>query len=192
VIAVYFNRFKPEGRSWRDVLPIIQMNNHAFLYRNYEVLIIILRNSQLPATRAVADDAMLDFIKKIIVKNAQIKYWFNEIKEFIGLIGYSHGERKLHALQNVILHVATSVNASGIFQEGLIEYLEQIQNEKLKESYRHVEDIFLMQEEVIFHLQRFNRMVQTHLISEDKKNAVIKDLLESCVRKSDECFQTMH
>ncbi|MES2826088.1 MAG: HD domain-containing phosphohydrolase [Pseudomonadota bacterium] len=192
VIAVYFNRFKPEGRGWRDVLPIIQMNNHAFLYRNYEVLITILRNSYLPVTRAVDDAAMLGFINKIIARNAQIKCWFNEVKEFMGLIGYSHGERKLHALQNVILHVATSVNASGIFQEGLIEYLEQIQNEKLKDSYRHVEDIFLMQEEIVFHLQRLNRMVQTHLISEDKKNAVIKDLLESCVKKSDEYVQAMH
>lgn len=192
VIAVYFNRFEPEGRGWRDVIPVIQMNNHAFLYRNYEVLITILRHSELPSTRAVDDDEMQEFIRNIIVKNLQVKHWFNEVKEFMMLIGYSHGDRKLHALQNVMLHVATSANASGIFQEGFIECLEQIQNERLKDSYRHVEDIYLMQEEIIFHLHRLHRMVQTYLSSEGRKNVVIKDLLESCVIKSNEYVQTTH
>ncbi len=192
VIAVYSNRFKPEGRGWRDVMPVIQMNNHAFLYRNYEVLITILRRSELPSAGVVRKDAMQHFISKVIAKNTEIKNWFNDVKEQMNAIGYSHGNRKLHALQNVILHVATSVNASGIFQEGFIEYLEHIKNDKLQDSYRHVEDIFLMQEEVIFHLQRLNRMVKVHLTSEDNQSAAIKDLLESCVIKSDEHFQAMH
>ncbi len=101
VISVYYNRFKPEGRGWRDIIPFIQMNNHAFFYRNYEVLITVLRHSELPSTGVVDDDAMLGFIDQIIIKNTELKHWFNEIKDYMKLIGYSHGDRKLLTRRNI-------------------------------------------------------------------------------------------
>ncbi len=49
-----------------------------------------------------------------------------------------------------------------------------------------------MQEEVIFHLQRLNRMVKIHLTDENKKNVKIKEILESCVSRSDEHIKAMN
>jgi HD-GYP domain-containing protein (c-di-GMP phosphodiesterase class II) len=192
IIAVYFNRLKAEGRGWRDIIPIIQMNNQAYLYRNYEVLVTLLRRCELPPAGVVNSSQMHEFIAQLIVKNEQLGLWFFDLQSQFKAIGFTHGERKLHALQNVMLHIATSVSASGLFQEGFVEWLEQVQQQKLQSDYRAVEDIYLMQEEVFFHLQRLSRMVQLYLTSTTGTNKTLKELLESCVEISKRFLTTLN
>ena len=184
VIAVYFNRFKAEGRSWRDVIPVIQMNSQVYLYRNYEVLVTILRRSELARSAVHETDSMPTFIDQLIAKNKELKQWFDTLSGSMRSVGYTHGDRKLHALQNVLIHVATAVAGSGIFQEGFIEWLEQVKQQQLTTDYAEVEDVYLMQEEVVFHLQRLNRMAKIYLDSNLNGNKKILEVLQGGLDQS--------
>lgn len=184
VIAVYNNRFKTDGRNWRDVIPIIQMNSQAYFYRNYEVLVTILRRSELPSMNIVGQDAMPAFIDTLIEKNIQLKIWFNAVNRDLRSIGFTHGDRKLHALQNIYIHVATSVIGSGLLQEDFSAWLLQVKNEKLSDSYREIEDIFLMQEEVVFHLLRLSKMAKIYVDANPKVSKIVMDALISCLEQS--------
>src|SRR5688572_15193933 len=34
IVGIYFNRFKAQGRRWREVIPVLEMNRAAYLYRS--------------------------------------------------------------------------------------------------------------------------------------------------------------
>ena len=161
IIAIYFNRFKPEGREWRDLIPVLQMNNQAFLYCNYEVLITVLRRSELPYSSLARGEPLGSFVDALVAKNRRLKAGLGAANQALQSLGYTHGERKLHSLQNILIHIATAANGSGIFDEGLVAWLVQQKQQTQAEHQRELEDIFLMQEEVAFHLQRLSRMAQT-------------------------------
>lgn len=179
VIAVYHNRIKPRGRGWRDVIPIIQMNNQAYFYRNYEVLVTALRRSDLPQRETIVDAGLPEFVTTLIDKTALLQQSFCTLKTTLTSVGYTHGDRKLHALQNVLIHIATAINGSGILDEGYFTWLENVRTNRLSDDYREVEEAYLMQEEVSFHLQRLSRMTQLYLASGACKNTQIKQALES-------------
>lgn len=185
VIAVYHNRFKPHGRSWRDVIPVIQMNNQAYFYRNYEVLVTILRRSELPQLGVVVGDEMPDFIEKFIHQQSDMKSRFKRFEKLLLSFGFTHGDRKLHALQNVFFHIATAINGSGIFQDNYAEWLEQVKQQCLTTAYREVEDAYLMLEEVSFHLQRLSRMIQLYTASGNCKDSAIQLALEAEVNEKE-------
>lgn len=181
VVAIYFNRFKREGRGWRELIPVLQMNSQAFLYRNYEVLVTILRRSNLPSMHVVSSNTMPQFIEEIIRTNRTLKTAFDDVNKAMGGLGFTHGDKKLYALQNVLIHIATAVNGSGIFEKSFVDWLGQVKDQRLKESYSDIENIYLMQEEVNFHLRRLSRMTQIYLASDPAIPAPMRELLNNCV-----------
>jgi len=181
VVAIYFNRFKPDGRGWRELIPVLQMNSQAFFYRNYEVLVTVLRRSNLPSSHIVSGEIMPLFIQDVIQANRSLRIAFDEVNKSLRSLGFTHGDRKLHALQNVLIHIATAVNGSGILEDSFVAWLEQVRDQRMKEVYGDVENVFLMQEEVSFHLQRLSRMMQNYLDAYPSAPATVRDLLSSCV-----------
>lgn len=183
VIAVYHNRFKPHGRSWRDVIPVIQMNNQAYFYRNFEVLTTILRRSEMPQPGVVGGDGTPEFIEKLIEQQKDMKSRFKRFEKLLLSFGFTHGDRKLHALQNVFFHIATSINGSGVFQDDYAQWLEQLKTKCHGQGFSEVEDAYLMLEEASFHLQRLNRMIQIYAASGSCKNKTVQLALEAELEK---------
>lgn len=181
MVAIYINRFKREGRGWRELIPVLQMNSQAYFYRNYEVLVTILRRSDLPSTQVVSGDTMPHFIIEVIQANRSLKIAFDEVNKTLRSLGFTHGDRKLHALQNVLIHIATAVNGSGIFEDSFVAWLEQVRDQRMTGAYSDIENVFLMQEEISFHLQRLSRMMQIYLDTHPSAPANIRELLGNCV-----------
>lgn len=185
VIAIYHNRFKPHGRGWRDVVPVIQMNHQAYFYRSCEILLTILRRSELPQAGVVSGDEVPDFIENLLLRRKQLQQRFALFERTLLSLGFTHGDRKLHALQNVFLHIATSINGSGIFLDSNEILLEQVKQQSTP-SQREVEDAYLMLEEVTFHLLRLHRMMQIYVNSGVAKDKTIQQSLELSLIAFDE------
>jgi HD-GYP domain-containing protein (c-di-GMP phosphodiesterase class II) len=177
IVAIYFNRFEPERRGWRELIPVLQMNRHTFFYQNYETLVTVLRRSEIPQQLIVTGNNMPAFITALIEKNSQINQVVNQIKEPLLSMGFTHDDRKLHAIQNVFIQITAAVYGSGIFDGSLIAWLEEVKEKQLAESYSEMEDIFLMQEEVTFHLQRLARMSQVYFDTE--LNKILPQVVEA-------------
>jgi HD-GYP domain-containing protein (c-di-GMP phosphodiesterase class II) len=187
VIAIYHNRFKAQGGSWRDAIPIIQMNTQAYFHRNYEVLVAIIRRSEIPVKNVVQGDATPEFVAELMYKNERLKQWFDALCGGLMAVGFMHGDRRLHALQNIMLHVSTAVEGSGIFtvqQQTLLNVLQKKSTQMLvpdiiaqNNSVCDLENTHVMQQEIVFHLQRLERMLQLYLESDVCKNPKIKNAL---------------
>src|SRR5690606_21036307 len=136
------------------------------------------RRSNLPQREAIVDAELPEFVTTLIDKTALLQQSFCTLKTTLASVGYTHGDRKLHALQNVLIHIATAINGSGILAEGYCSWLEDVRTNRFREGYREVEAAYLMQEEVSFHLQRLSRMTQLYLASGACKQTEIRQALE--------------
>lgn len=183
IIAIYHNRFKQQHRTWRDVIPVIQMNAQAYFYRHDEILAAIWRRSEMPFKNVVQGDGLPDFMAELIREKKYLNAWFEVLRESLLSLGFTHGDRHLHALQNVMLYLSTSVKGSGIFDSEATPWLVSPDHKLDDDFYRKIEKAHVQQQEVLFHLQRLNRMMQLYLDSDDFKTAQIKTVLTNALEK---------
>ena len=182
LIGIYRNRFQHD-RNWRDVIPVIQMNAQAYFYRHEEVLAVIWRRSELPFKNIVLGDDLPGFVARLLKENMRLNAWFEMLRESLLSIGFTHGDRRLHALQNIMLHVTTSVKGSGVFGAEMDQWLKNWEENKDDETYRRIETAHIQQQEILFHLQRLNRMLQFYLDSDHFKKMEIKESLLKTLAK---------
>ncbi len=183
IIAIYHNRFKHKQLSWREVIPVIQMNAPAYFYRHDEILAIIWRRSEMPFKNVVHGDKLPEFITELLREREYLTAWFEVLKESLVSLGFTHGDRHLHALQNVMLHLSSSVKGSGVFDEEVSQWLRASGLAQDEDTYRKIEKAHVQQQEIVFHLQRLNRMMQLYVDSDDFKPAQIKEVLVSALAR---------
>ncbi len=182
IIAIYHNRFKNQHRTWRDVIPVIQMNAQAYFYRHDEILAVIWRRSEMPFRDVVQGDGLPEFVAGLLSERKSLLAWFEILRDCLVSLGFTHGDRQLHALQNVMLHLSTSTKGSGVFDSEMSDCSVSVEIQFDKDAYRNIEKAHVQQQEIIFHLQRLTRMMQLYVESGNCKmakiEAVLKDALE--------------
>lgn len=181
--AIYFNRFKHEGRSLRDAAAIIQLNAQAYLHRSFEIIFAVLKRGELPVKNVIANNNSSEFIAQLNQKNTFLFQWFQLLSDCLLGVGFTHGDRHLHGLQNVIIHLSTSVRGGGLFNGGTQLQLESDKPQNPAELAAELESVSIMQQELLFHLQRLNRMLLIYLDSPDKKNPDIENKLRTGFEK---------
>lgn len=178
MVGIYFNHFKAQGRRWREVIPILEMNRSAYLYRSCDIVTTMILRSELPLPDLVSGSGVPEFAERMLQQNLHLQNWFIQLRNCLGAVGYTHGDRKLHALQNIMLHIATTFKGSMLFKEDLRESLESIIDEGENGLSKVVADASLLQQEMSFHLQRLSRMMQMYVLSGEGKDPKITRQLE--------------
>jgi len=184
-IAIYKKRLSKQNRSLRDVIPIIQMNSETHLYKTYEALITILRSIGLPEEGIISDEKMPAFISDMLAKNQLLTSYINEHEQLLAALPTTNKDKTCNRVQSLHTSLTKSISGSGILNDGYIRWLEQVRGEKLNFAYREMEDVFLMMEEVDFHLSKLKRLLSEYYLAEDctKKS---KSAITACFEKLDE------
>lgn len=178
IVGIYFNHFKAQGRRWREVIPVLEMNRAAYLYRGCDIVTTMILRSELPLPNLVSGSDAPEFAERMLQQNLHLQNWFSQLRDCLTSVGYTHGDRKLHSLQNVVLHIATTFKGSMLFKNDLRESLESITEEQRVEISQIIADASLMQEEMAFHLQRLSRMMEVYLSGGGSKDPKITQRLE--------------
>lgn len=185
IVGIYFNHFKAQGRRWREVIPVLEMNRAAYLYRSCDIVTTMILRSELPLPNLVSGSGVPEFAERMLQQNLHLQNWFAQLRDCLTSVGYTHGDRKLHALQNVVLHIATTFKGSMLFKDDLRESLESMAGEQGAEISQIVADASLRQQEMVFHLQRLSRMMQMYIATgEGKDPKIIKRLQDGFAKIS--------
>lgn len=160
ILAVYFNRFAPERRTLRDLIPVIQINHQAH-HRDAGVLMVLLR----VADNKTADNLDPGRIAELVADAEAASHCFTTLHRVLMELGFTHGDRRLHAIQNVQMHIATALHGSGLLDSSYIHWLEQLaENPGVgAKTVREVEDVALMLTEVRYHLHKLQRMMSVYV-----------------------------
>lgn len=183
MVGIYYNRFKPHGRRWREVIPVLELNRAAYLYRGCEIVSAMIFRSEIPLDNVVEGSEVPEFAERMLQQNAHLQRWFTELSSVLTNLGYTHGDRKLHSLQNVVLHIASTFKGSLLFKEDLRESLQSIATQQGISINKVVEDALLRQQEMNFHLHRLTHMLQIYMSSGECKNPKVAMKLDDGLKK---------
>lgn len=183
MVGIYFNHFKAQGRRWREVIPVLEMNRGAYLYRSCDIIAAMILRSELPLPQVVSGCGVPEFAERMLQQNLHLQNWFVQLRDCLTSVGYTHGDRKLHALQNIALHIATTFKGSMLFKEDLRESLESMASEEGNSISKVVADASLVQQEMSFHLNRLTRMMQLYVTSGEGKDPKITQRLQTGLTK---------
>ncbi|WP_039914208.1 HD-GYP domain-containing protein [Cellvibrio mixtus] len=183
IVGIYYNRFKPHGRRWREVIAVLELNRAAYLYRSCEIVSTMIFRSEIPLDNVVEGSDVPEFAERMLQQNVHLQQWFAELSSVLTDLGYTHGDRKLHSLQNVVLHIASTFKGSLLFKEDLRASLQSIANQQGIGINKVVEDALLRQQEMNFHLHRLTHMLQMYMGSGDCKNPKIAKKLDAGLQK---------
>lgn len=175
------NRMRSDGRSFRDILPVVQINSHAHFQGTYEALVLVLRKANLGDEGIVEPHAMPEFIDKVLFNNRYLSEWLKIAEESLLPLGYTHQDRKLHKIQTVLMNLTMAVRGAGILDEGYIRFLEQVKKDSLKFAYREIEDVYIMLGEIRFHLDRLTRLIKDYIEFEKDANKDVIDTLKQTI-----------
>ena len=178
IVGIYFNRFKARGRRWREVIPVLEMNRAAYLYRSCDIVTAMILRSELPLPNVVSGGGVPEFAERMLQQNLHLQHWFMQLRDCLTSVGYTHGDRKLHAMQNIVLHIATTFKGSMLFKEDLRESLESMASEDGQGINKVIADASLVQQEMAFHLQRLSRMMQMYIAAGECKDPKIARSLQ--------------
>lgn len=183
IVGIYFNRFKPFGRRWREVIPVLELNRAAYLYRGCEIVSTMIFRSEIPLDNVVEGSEVPEFAERMLQQNKHLQQWFAELSSLLTGLGFTHGDRKLHSLQNVVLHIATTFKGSLLFKEDLRESLQSIAQDQGISITKVVENALLRQQEMNFHLHRLTHMLQIYTSTGDCKTPKIIGKLDDGLKK---------
>jgi len=162
VIAIYTNRFIKENRSIREIIPILQVNNEAHFYKTYETIVLILRQSDLPPSKAISDDEIPALIDRFSEEGNAMNLRLSIAKEAIDGLDNDENNRKLTALHNVYRLIMNVVNGAGILSDSYSRWLDQVKKEQLAFAYQEAEDAMQMLKELQYHMKRLTRMLHLY------------------------------
>jgi hypothetical protein len=184
VVAIYFNRFDNPSHDWRDVLGVIQLNAQEYFHRGVKVLYALLLRKELPTHNVVVNDLAPEFSERLLMQNLRLKNWFELLKDTLISLGYRHGDKRLHALQNIMLHIATSCKGAQIFDDDFKNILRDMAAGRVDgDMTKRVEDAVLLQQEIYYHLRRLSHMLDNYIVNTGHDNQVIQQKLMSCYKR---------
>ena len=180
VVAIYANRLEPHGRPWRDVLPIIELSGREYLPRALALLVALVRRSDLPRAGVVGEALGREFALQLGQRSQRLQAWFALLKACLLEIGFTHGDRRLHGLQNLLLHLATAYKGVVVQQAELSQSWQQLLEQVVQDVPRELQDADLLQQEVLFNLHRLSLMLQQYLAAGGSSDPQIQARLEAC------------
>ncbi|MFT5082827.1 MAG: hypothetical protein ACI9Y1_000862 [Lentisphaeria bacterium] len=159
VNAIYRKHFKPRNRSLRDLVPIFKMTLLLQGSRSSDTLISLM-NLTAATEHCTVPNTLIASLIALVKDQAQKIMTFVEIaNNFSHSVGTQNKNRKVLMLQNMARHIKSTTSSCGIINEAYMRWLEQVEQEKLTFAYRELEDVLLMAQEIIFHIDRFSRQV---------------------------------
>jgi len=163
VNAIFNKHFKPYNRSLRELIPIVQMNQHSNFGLATKHLIMLLKELPAESHHSIPPEQANEVIAAVKERNAYISQCVEISSDIANAIGFRHDDPKLASLQNAVIHITMSIAQSGIINPAYIRWLDQIQTQKLTHAYKEVEEAYLMMQEIIYHIDKLKRQLQLYL-----------------------------
>ncbi|MBV1870082.1 MAG: HD domain-containing protein [Gammaproteobacteria bacterium] len=176
-------RLRKNKRNLRDLIPILQMNQRAHCYQVYEALLLTLKRSRLSSQGIVRNKEMPKYIGRQLANISLLASWINMIDDSIISIGFTHKNRKIHAIQNVYINIIVTITGSGILGENYSDFLKQAKEKGSISDFREIEDVSLMLDEVRFHLERLLTMMRDYVDAEANKTGEISQSFANAIEE---------
>ncbi|MFV1873067.1 MAG: HD-GYP domain-containing protein [Oleiphilus sp.] len=159
VNAILSKRLLPSGYQVKDLIPVIQMNSHVYPKSVHDALLRFLSLSQFKPTRVMDDNKIETLIKFLLVLQKILLHWFKLAMKFTLKLREHPKTQKITNVVLVVERINQTINQSGLFSEGMTEWLNHVLETKDSKEYQEVEYTGLMFDEFRYHLQQLHKLM---------------------------------
>ncbi len=157
VIVIFQKKFKPLKRSPNGIIPLLQINMHSYPSSIVSTIFRLLKSTP-PSEKETSDTNIIrELIQHVEEQQNYIETIVKSIQSANEAIGYQHKNEKLFSVQKIAVNIFNIINSAGLGHDN-IDWLEQLErDEKHQALYSEVEDTRLIQGEIIFQLQSYQK-----------------------------------
>ncbi|MBX2809626.1 MAG: HD domain-containing protein [Cellvibrionaceae bacterium] len=159
VIVIYNKKFRPMKRSLHGVIPIIQINMHSYLADVVSVVFKLLKEVPVSKTEKSDYDILRDLIQHVENQQGYINKMVHAIKTANDSISFRHNDKEIYGIQNIAINILLIIHSSGLDSNQNIDWSQQLEDEEQGQQtlYTEIEDTRLLQEEIIYQLQSYQK-----------------------------------
>jgi hypothetical protein len=157
VIAIYSKKLKPQQRSLRGVIPVVQINMHSYYPNAVSVIIRALKYAPESEKNSPAIETVKELITQTQKKQTYIKKTLGIIKDAHQALGYTHNNKEIFSLQNTVHNIILIMNSSGLNDKNCIDWLSELEDSDQQKHYNEVEDTQVMLSEIIYQIQTYQK-----------------------------------
>jgi HD-GYP domain-containing protein (c-di-GMP phosphodiesterase class II) len=189
---IYLTRLKPENRSLRDLIPMLQISSRSYCDEGFKALMALLKRADLPEDCHIDSFVSSFFVDEIKQKDALLVKQVAILEKTIVDLGFKHKILQLHLIQGMYFNLVININGAGIVDEAYIRWLDFVKEDPQPWSLREAEDVFLMVEEaslVVTNIMYKMERLSKHPKLEDAKKMQLKvalSLLQANIAAVDE------
>jgi 5'-deoxynucleotidase YfbR-like HD superfamily hydrolase len=157
VIAIYNKKFKTQGRSFRSVIPVLQINMHSYFPSVSSTIIGILKKTPNLPVKSIDSNFARDVIDKSERKQDYIQQTTHVIKETNKEIGFTHNNKDIYFIQNAANNIIFIVNSAGLYGSFHLDEGEGLEKDAKQAHYNELADTLVMLEEIIYQCQFYEK-----------------------------------
>jgi hypothetical protein len=151
---------------------------HSYLPKIVSTIFKLLKVIPPSANEIMNEDLIRILITFVQQKQSYINKIIQAIKHANQDIGFSHENKSLYSLQTIAINITVIINSAGLGNDN-IDWSEQLdRHEDQQALYKEVEDTRLMQGEIIFQLQSFQKAASV-FISQNPSNSASEHLTKA-------------
>jgi len=157
------NKNSPLG----DLLPILQVNALVHKYEVYDVAITVVRKILNQHVSILSNQSIDRFINDTLNKTESLKCWIEIVDEMISSLPVEPRNRDVRAAKQAFSYILCSIRGSGLLDDGYIDWLQQVKEDKLEYAFREVEDAGLFLDEIQVHLSHLSQFFTTRFLESE-------------------------
>mgnify|MGYP000140754879 CR=1 FL=1 len=169
LFAIYTNKLHQQGRSYKEVIPIIQMNSSVHFYHVYEAAVQLMRRANIPDKRAIKDQDIPDVIDKLLAESSRLLGFYKIGKDVVTKLPRGTNFKQLNIAINMIDRIYNTTTASGILYKEYRNWLATVKETQSVSEYIEIERSELVHAEFRWQILQLSRALQV-AITEHKKN----------------------
>ncbi|ODS24544.1 hypothetical protein AB835_02860 [Candidatus Endobugula sertula] len=175
VIAIYNKKFKPLNRSLRGLIPILQINMHSYFPEEISLILRTLKQVPESTIEEYATTIVNELVVHVKKEQDYVQRIIEEMIKVNKTIGLRHNDNEVSATQNIANNIIMIAHSAGLSDSNYNFWLQEIGHMESQSLYNEIEDTRLMLDEVVYHLQTYQKAASV-FISKNSDNGIAKKI----------------
>jgi len=177
VFAIYTNRLVNAGHSFKEVLPVVQMNSRVHFYHVYQAFVAVLNGANLPDKRRAEGEKIASIADRTVQDFYQLLAIHQVGEPLVKNIPRGTNFKQLNIALSMLERIYNSISSSGILLEQHLDWLLAMKNTVDDEECLEVERASLMHTEIQWQMHQLYRTLHSVLtehpaIAEEVKKVI--------------------
>ena len=183
LFAIYTNKLHKQGRSFKEVISIIQMNNSVHFYQVFQAVVQLMRQAKIPDKRTINNEDIPNLIDKLLQESKHLLEFYNIGKEVIKKLPRECEFKHLNMAMRIIDRIYITTDSSGLLCNEYQEWLLGVKEKESVSEYIEIERAELVHAEFHWQILQLSRAFHLAISEHNNMDSEFKETIKTWLVK---------